>query len=217
MYSAVSSRWRAANAVWSCSPSSPSRAIRTSRCSHASGDCVRPSRHMTPLMWRSPRGWGLSSSHATRESSRRRGTRRSSSSSRVARPPSARSIVHWVDLGTPPRRHVPRMNWITIICSMIAASCLTVAGIHLLVWLRSRQAWTNLLLSNCALTAAVIVAFNIGLMHADSPARAAWLLRWMYLPLTWGLISLMLFARQYLGAGRTWLLWCVVGFRALAL
>jgi signal transduction histidine kinase len=109
------------------------------------------------------------------------------------------------------------MNWITVICSMIAASCLTVAGIHLLVWLRSRRAWTNLLLANCALSAAVIVGCNVALMHADLAAHSAALLRWMYVPLTWGLISLMLFVRQYLDAGRTWLIWSVVGVRAIAL
>ena len=109
------------------------------------------------------------------------------------------------------------MNWITIICSMIAASCLTVAGIHLLVWLRSRRAWTNLLLANCGLSAAVIVGCNIALMHADSATQSAALLRWMYVPLTWGLISLMLFVRQYLDAGRTWLMWSVIGVRAIAL
>ena len=109
------------------------------------------------------------------------------------------------------------MNWITVICSMIAASCLTVAGIHLLVWLRSRRAWTNLLLANCGLSAAVIVGCNIALMHADSAAHSAALLRWMYVPHTWGLISLMLFVRQYLDAGRTWLVWSVIGVRAIAL
>jgi signal transduction histidine kinase len=109
------------------------------------------------------------------------------------------------------------MNWITVICSMIAASCLTVAGIHLLVWLRSRRAWTNLLLANCALSAAVIVGCNIALMHASSVAHSAALLRWMYVPLTWGVISLMLFVRQYLNAGRTWLVWCVLAVRAIAL
>jgi len=109
------------------------------------------------------------------------------------------------------------MNWITVICSMIAASCLTVAGIHLLVWVRSPRAWTNLLLANCALSAAVIVGCNVALMHANSVAHSAALLRWMYVPLTWGIVSLMLFVRHYLGAGRNWLMWSVVGVRAIAL
>ncbi len=42
------------------------------------------------------------------------------------------------------------MSWITIFCSMIAASCLTVAVVHLFVWLRARDARPNLLLSSCA-------------------------------------------------------------------
>jgi len=109
------------------------------------------------------------------------------------------------------------MNWITIICSMIAASCLTVAGIHLLVWLRSRRAWSNLLLSNCALTAAAIVGFDIALMHSRSATESAALLRWMYLPLSWGLVSLLLFVRQYLEAGRDWLLWTAIGVRVVTL
>ena len=106
------------------------------------------------------------------------------------------------------------MSWITIVCSMIAASCLTVAGIHLLVWLRSRNAWGNLLLANCALSGAVMVGFDVALMHATTASQSAALLRWMYLPLSWGMVSLLFFIRQYLGTGRTWLMWLVVGLRA---
>lgn len=107
------------------------------------------------------------------------------------------------------------MNWITIICSMIAAACLTVASIHLLVWLRLRRAWTSLLLGNLALVSAVFVGFNIAVMHARSPAEASSILRWMYLPLSWSLVSLLLFVRQYLGTGRRWLMWAALGSRAV--
>lgn len=109
------------------------------------------------------------------------------------------------------------MNWITVICSMIAASCLTVAGIHLLVWVRSRQAWGSLLLSNCALSGAVTVGFDVALMHATTPSQSAELLRWMYLPLSWGMVSLLFFIRQYLGTGRAWLMRLAVGMRIFAL
>jgi hypothetical protein len=37
------------------------------------------------------------------------------------------------------------MSLVTIIWSMIASACLTLAGIHFLLWCRSRTAWTNLL------------------------------------------------------------------------
>jgi len=37
------------------------------------------------------------------------------------------------------------MNWITVTWSMITAVCLSFAAVHLLVWLRSRDARANLL------------------------------------------------------------------------
>jgi signal transduction histidine kinase len=109
------------------------------------------------------------------------------------------------------------MSWVTIICAMIAASCLTVASIHLLVWIRARDAWTNLLLSVCAVAAAVIVTFDVALMHAKTPTEFAAVLRWAHLPLAVGLSAVVIFARYYLEAGRSWLMWSVIGLRAIAL
>jgi signal transduction histidine kinase len=98
------------------------------------------------------------------------------------------------------------MNWITVSCSMIAASCLTIGGIHLLAWLRLRRAWTSLLLANLALTSAVFVGCHVAIMQVRTPDDALVLLRWTYVPLSWALVSLVLFIRQYLGTGRDWLL-----------
>jgi len=109
------------------------------------------------------------------------------------------------------------MNWITIICSMIAASCLTVAAVHLFVWLRARDAWMNLLMSNCALSAAAVVVFDVALMHAQTVPQFGATLRWLHVPLAWALISVTVFTRQFLGAGRNWLMWSVIGTRTLAL
>ncbi len=109
------------------------------------------------------------------------------------------------------------MNWVTILCSMIVASCLTVATVHLLVWLRSRDAWINLLLSDCAVAAAVIVALDVALMHARTADQFATILRWTQVALAWAIVSVVLFARQYLNAGRAWLIWSVVGARVAAL
>ena len=109
------------------------------------------------------------------------------------------------------------MSWITTLCAMIAASCLTVAVVHLFVWLRSRDAWMNLQLSNCAVAAAFVVAFDVALMHADTPAEFGTLLRWIHIPLAWALISVVIFARAYLEAGRAWLMWLVIAVRGVAL
>jgi len=39
------------------------------------------------------------------------------------------------------------MNWVNILWPMIAATCLTLAGMHVLVWINSRQSWANLAFS----------------------------------------------------------------------
>jgi signal transduction histidine kinase len=109
------------------------------------------------------------------------------------------------------------VNWVTVICAMIAAACLTVAGVHLLVWLRSRDAWQDLLLSNCALSGAAVVGFDVALMHAQTPEQFGDILRWAHVALAWALVSVVFFARKFLGAGRDWLLWLVVGTRAISL
>src|SRR4030095_13194751 len=39
------------------------------------------------------------------------------------------------------------MSWVTIIWSMVASACLTMAVIHLLVWSRDRNSWAHLCFS----------------------------------------------------------------------
>ncbi len=48
------------------------------------------------------------------------------------------------------------MSWITVIWSAIAGICLTLAGVHFLVWLKSRGLWANLLFSVAAASAAAV-------------------------------------------------------------
>ena len=50
------------------------------------------------------------------------------------------------------------MSWVTVIWSMTASACLTLAALHLLVWCRKRTAWANLLF---ALTAAATTALAV--------------------------------------------------------
>jgi len=58
------------------------------------------------------------------------------------------------------------MNWITIVWPMIAAACLTLAAMHVLVWIRSGQSWANLAFSILAVCVAAIAAFELALMRA---------------------------------------------------
>ena len=43
--------------------------------------------------------------------------------------------------------HRALMSWVTVVWSMIASACLTLAVIYLLVWWRNRTAWAHLLFS----------------------------------------------------------------------
>jgi two-component system, LuxR family, sensor kinase FixL len=109
------------------------------------------------------------------------------------------------------------MSWVTIIWSMTSAACLTLAGVHLLVWLRARNLWVNLLFCTSAVAAAAIAGFEVVLMRAQSTAQFGEALRWMQLPIWLIVVSLAWFIRLYLGVGRDWLLWLVCGLRTLAL
>ncbi len=100
---------------------------------------------------------------------------------------------------------------------MIAAACLTLAGVHFLVWLRGRDMWVNLLFCCSAVSAAAIAVFEMAMMRAQSPLQLGEALRWMHVPLGVTIISLAWFMRLYLGTGRDWLLWLVCGLRTMAL
>ena len=109
------------------------------------------------------------------------------------------------------------MNWVEIVWSMTAATCLTLSGVHLLVWLRARRSWVNLLFASSALTVAAIAAFELTLMHSQSTAHYGAVQRWMHVPFWVLVVSLVWFLRLHLGTGRAWLAWTVCGLRTAAL
>jgi hypothetical protein len=58
------------------------------------------------------------------------------------------------------------MSWITILWSMNAAACLTLAAFYFVVWLKQRENWVHLLFSCSAIAAAAISAFELWMMNA---------------------------------------------------
>ena len=109
------------------------------------------------------------------------------------------------------------MSWITIVWSMNAAACLTLAGISLLVWCKQRENWVHLVFSASAVAAAAIAAFELAMMHCETVGQYEALVRWIHVP-TWVLIvSFVSFVRLYLHAGRPWLAWTICGLRTLVL
>src|SRR5207245_9753056 len=109
------------------------------------------------------------------------------------------------------------MSWITILWSMIAAACLTLAAFYCVVWLKQRENWVHLLFSSSAVAAAAIAGFELAMMHAQTVRQYEVLVRWIHVP-TWVLIvAFVVFVRLYLRAGRRWLAWTICALRTLVL
>jgi PAS domain S-box-containing protein len=109
------------------------------------------------------------------------------------------------------------MSWVTVIWSMAAAACLTLAAIHLLVWSRRHSAWANLLFSLASVATAAYAACELWMMRSRTPAEYALALRWVHVPVWVLIVSLVAFAHVYLRAERLWLACAVFGVRTLAL
>jgi two-component system sensor kinase FixL len=109
------------------------------------------------------------------------------------------------------------MSWVTIIWSMVASACLTLASVHLLVWCNKRTAWGNLLFSVTSVATAAFAGCELWMMRAETPEQFTSAVRWIHVP-TWVIIvSLVGFVRLYLRAGRPWLGWTVCTLRTFAL
>lgn len=100
---------------------------------------------------------------------------------------------------------------------MIASACLTLAGIQLLVWCKTRNAWPNLLFSLAAVSTAVFSFCELRMMRASTPAEFASTLKWAHIPVWLLLVSIVGFVRLFLKAGRPWLAWTVCALRTFAL
>src|SRR6266513_3919921 len=109
------------------------------------------------------------------------------------------------------------MSWVTLLWSMDAALCFTLAGIYLLVWWKEREGWVHLLFSCSALAAGVIAGFELTSMRAETTAQYGTVLRWAHLPVWVLIVSVVWFVRLYLRAGRPWLAWSICGLRTVAL
>jgi two-component system, LuxR family, sensor kinase FixL len=109
------------------------------------------------------------------------------------------------------------MSWITIVWSMNAAACLTLAAIYLLVWSKQREGWAYLILSCNAVAGAALTGFELALLRAQTSEQYAVILRWAQLPVWLLVVSLVVFVRLYLRGGHPWLAWSVCAVRTLAL
>src|SRR6187200_38664 len=109
------------------------------------------------------------------------------------------------------------LSWVTVIWSMIASACLTLAGIYFLVWLRDRHERAHLYFAINAVSMVAFAFCELWIMRAQTPADALVALRWAQVGLTVWLLSNVWFVKAYLRAGRAWLAWTILGLRAVLL
>jgi len=109
------------------------------------------------------------------------------------------------------------MSWITLVWSMNAGACLTLAAFYVAVWCKQRESWVYLLFSSSAVAAAVISAFELWMLNATTVEQYQLLMRWIHVPVWVLTLSFVAFVRLYLHAGRAWLVWSIYTLRTLVL
>src|SRR5262245_58049043 len=97
------------------------------------------------------------------------------------------------------------MRWIDVVWSMFAAASLTLGFIHLVVWLRQRERDYHAAFALAAISLAVFTLRELTALRAQTPAQLAAAYRWMQLPISALVLSLVWFLHSYLGTGRAWL------------
>lgn len=109
------------------------------------------------------------------------------------------------------------MSLITIIWSLTAGVFLTLAAMHMQYWMRARHSLVRPAFSLWAASMAVLACFELAMLLSRSPAHYGGLLLWIRVPYTAALIAWLLFVREFLHAGRTWLLWLFAASAVLEL
>jgi two-component system, LuxR family, sensor kinase FixL len=97
------------------------------------------------------------------------------------------------------------MSWLTVLWSMTAASCLTLAFVHLGTWLLRRRERAYLWFSLAAIGAAGNAITELLMLRAETVEQYAWALRASHVPLALLVISIVWFVRSYFQTGRRWL------------
>jgi PAS domain S-box-containing protein len=109
------------------------------------------------------------------------------------------------------------MNWVTVIWSLSAGACLTLAFLQFMVWSKDRAARANFALALGAVAVAFFAGLELALMRAETPAQFDTVARWIHVPAWVLIVSIVAFVRLYLNAGRRWLAWTIVAVRTLSL
>ena len=89
------------------------------------------------------------------------------------------------------------MNWVTVIWSMVGGACLTLALMHVVIWLKNRGAQVHLVFAVMAVSVAAITALELAMMRAGTPRQFGILMRWTHVPVFVLVVCLVSFVRLY--------------------
>jgi two-component system, LuxR family, sensor kinase FixL len=108
------------------------------------------------------------------------------------------------------------MSLITIIWSAAAGACLMLAVVHLLVWCRNTQTWSNLCFPVMALGVVGLLLCEMLLMKSNDPATYGQVVRGSHLAYMIFVVGSLGFLHFFFGTGRSWLLFLALGLRLMA-
>ena len=109
------------------------------------------------------------------------------------------------------------LSYVTVVWSMIATGALLLGLMHLARWSMDRSARADLTFSVVALAFVGVSIAELGTMHARTPEAWGLWVKWCHVPLAVLIIGTIAFVRQYLGTGRVWLAYLVIGMRLVIL
>ena len=95
------------------------------------------------------------------------------------------------------------MNWITVIWSMVAGASLAMALPHVLIAMRQRGAWVNLLFAIAAVAVAGTAMAEMAMMYAKNTQQIGRAIQWVHVPVFVLVVAIFGFVRLYFGTGRT--------------
>ncbi|MDX2472723.1 MAG: PAS domain-containing sensor histidine kinase [Candidatus Krumholzibacteria bacterium] len=109
------------------------------------------------------------------------------------------------------------MSYLTILYSAIAGTALTICVVHLVVWFGYSRRRAYLFSATMALAASAQAMVELALTQTGSTEAAGELLRWGNFTVAATLLCMVWFVHLHLSAGRSWLLWSIVGLWSVAL
>jgi two-component system, LuxR family, sensor kinase FixL len=74
------------------------------------------------------------------------------------------------------------MSWVTVIWSMVASACLTLAVLHLLVWFKRRAARSSLFFSMTAVATDAMAGNALWIMRPATTGEFGMMLQWTHVP-----------------------------------